>query len=63
MEDTGKYEKVIVNNKMKRDDFEKLREIFFSKLERKTGWGKEEVKKLWLEAVVEFLMNENSNKS
>ncbi len=44
---------------MKKEEFEKIKEIFFSKLERKTGWGKEEIKKLWLETITEFLLIQN----
>jgi len=44
---------------MKKEEFEKLKQIFFSKLEKKTGWGRNEIKRVWLESVTEFLLTQN----
>ena len=34
---------------------EHLKQLFFEKLERKTGWGKEELKMLYMECEIEVL--------
>jgi hypothetical protein len=40
---------------MNKEIFEKIKLRFFRKLDSKTGWGKEEVKKLFTECTMEEL--------
>jgi hypothetical protein len=46
------------NEKPNRQVFDDLKRIFFSRLERKTGWGKEELKREYIESVNEALFGE-----
>jgi len=44
---------------MTKEEFEKIKQIFFEKLDQKTSWGKNEVKRLWIEAITEFLLEKD----
>lgn len=43
--------------------FSRLEEQFFARLERKTGWGKEEVKREFKDAGMALLLEELERKS
>ena len=47
-----------MGEKPNRQVLKDLQDIFFMKLERKTGWGKEELKREFLESMNEALLNE-----
>ena len=40
---------------MNKEILEKIQKLFFTKLESKTGWGKNDIKELYKECVIEIL--------
>jgi len=41
---------------MTKEVIKRIEELFFAKLQEKTGWGRNEIKELYREAVAEALM-------
>lgn len=46
---------------MKTEILEKIQDLFFKKLDEKTGWGKNDIKTLYKDCVMQVIMNELQN--
>ena len=42
----------------KKEFIEKLKEVFYAKLQRKTGWGKDEVFNEFKDAIIEVIISD-----